>query len=275
MAIAEVVTGMGLLGRQIRLQAPVGAWRYAWLGLAISGLTIGCGAVELDPAPTPGSADFAPIPAARGNPTLEKTLAPGSGPDLKPTPLPLPGAPSTPVLAVTPTPTTVAISLSLQLLAPTEGAGVEVGAVRVLGVTSPDASVEINGAPTEVRPDGSFQRDLLLQEGINSVLAVARSPWGAEASDNVLVLFVPRSQGVPLSVLFPQGLEVSHPEITIIGATRQDAVVGVNGVPVEVNSLGIFSTEVSLEVGANLIEVLAVDLEESVNFQTVVAFYIP
>ncbi len=61
----------------------------------------------------------------------------------------------------------------------------------------------------------------------------------------------------------------------IVGATRQDAVVGVNGVPVDVNALGIFSTIVSLEQGANLIQVVAVDFEENINFQTVSVFYLP
>lgn len=145
----------------------------------------------------------------------------------------------------------------------------------MLGATSPDAKVTVNGMETEVNPDGTFLHDLILQEGINSIEASAVEPSGATASDSVVVLFVPRASGIPLSVLFPQGLEVSEPRITIIGATRQDAVVGVNGTPVDVNSLGIFSTEVPLELGANLIEVVAVDLDENVNFQTVVVFYIP
>ena len=41
------------------------------------------------------------------------------------------------------------------------------------------------------------------------------------------------------------------------------------------NNLGIFSTTVPLEEGVNLIEVVAIDLQDNVNFQTVVVFYIP
>ena len=80
---------------------------------------------------------------------------------------------------------------------------------------------------------------------------------------------------VPHSILFPQGLEVDDPNLTIMGATRPDALIGVNGVPVEINSFVIFSTTIVLEEGTNLIEVVAVDLDENVNFQTVVVFYIP
>ena len=165
--------------------------------------------------------------------------------------------------------------MTLTILAPTQGAGLEVGAIRVLGVTLAGARVTVNGIPTTVSPDGSFTRDLILGEGVNSVLATAEDGSGRKVSKNLVVLFVPRLEGVPLSILFPQGLEVDDPNLTIMGATRPDAVIGVNGVPVEVNSFGIFSTAIVLEEGTNLIEVVAVDLDENVNFQTVVVFYIP
>ena len=119
------------------------------------------------------------------------------------------------------------------------------------------------------------KHDLLLEEGVNSVGAIASDPSGNTASKTVVVLFIPTEAGVPLSVFYPNGLEVPEPYITVIGATRQDAVVGINGVPVEVNALGIFTSTVALDEGANLVEVVAVDIDGSVNFQTVVVFYIP
>ena len=60
-----------------------------------------------------------------------------------------------------------------------------------------------------------------------------------------------------------------------MGATVPRAVVGVNGVTVDVNEVGIFSTTVALEEGINLVEVVAVDFQEQVNYQSVVVFYIP
>ncbi|MFQ6026097.1 MAG: hypothetical protein ACE5Q6_01125 [Dehalococcoidia bacterium] len=167
------------------------------------------------------------------------------------------------------------LPLSLTLLSPPEGTGIEIGAIRVLGITRPDASVEVNQFPVEVASDGTFQHDLLLEEGVNSVGAVASDPLGNTAAKTVVVLFISPEAGVPLSVFYPNGLEVTEPYITVIGATRQDAVVGVNGVPVDVNPLGIFTATVPLEEGANLVEVVAVDIGGSVNFQTVVVFYIP
>ena len=73
----------------------------------------------------------------------------------------------------------------------------------------------------------------------------------------------------------PDGLVVSDPEIAVVGGTRLEAVVGVNGVPVDINSLGIFSTSITLEEGGNFIEVLATDIDGSVRFQTVAVFYLP
>ena len=60
-----------------------------------------------------------------------------------------------------------------------------------------------------------------------------------------------------------------------MGGSRQDAVVGVNGTPAEINRLGIFAAEVLLEPGANLIEVVAADISGNVSFQTVVVFRSP
>lgn len=152
----------------------------------------------------------------------------------------------------------------------------EIGAVRVLGVTRPDAMVAVNGIPVDVAADGTFQHDLILEEGPNLVEVVATDLLGQAESQSVVVFLVSGVAGLPLSLFYPpDGLEVKDATIKVVGGTRQDAVVGVNGVPAEVNALGIFSATVSLEEGANLIEVVAVDIQENVNFQTLVVFYMP
>ncbi len=60
-----------------------------------------------------------------------------------------------------------------------------------------------------------------------------------------------------------------------MGVTRPDAVIGVNGIPLQTNSLGIFFTTVTLEEGPNLIEIVATDINSNVRFQTIVIFYSP
>ena len=168
------------------------------------------------------------------------------------------------------------LPLELELLAPQDGAGVETGALRVLGQTRVDAVVGINGVPVEVSADGRFTQDISLQEGINLVEVVASDLSGQTAAEQAIVFFITTAAGLPFSLFYPpDGLETAEPTIPLIGGARADAVVGVNGTPVEVNVLGILSTTVTLEDGPNFIEVVATDIQGNVRFQTVAVFYLP
>lgn len=252
-----------------------------FIGLILAVTSIACNSAAGGNAPLNPAARVTPVPVLATNPT--PTAPGGSDPATSEAPAPTSTeeARATPDFTSTGTPGTflpdqnAELSLNLTILAPTQGAGLEVGAIRVLGLTKANAKVTVNGIPTDVASDGSFTKDLILGEGLNTVEATAVDSSGQQVSENLVVLYVPRPEGVPLSILFPQGLEVSDPDMTIMGATRADAVVGVNGIPVEVNSFGIFTASVVLEQGTNLIEVVAADLDENVNFQSVVVFYIP
>ena len=192
-----------------------------------------------------------------------------------------PTAPLTTTGAATPTPlvalpSTTAVGLTLELLAPRDGAGVETDAVRVLGITRADAVVGINGVPVEVTSDGSFAYDLQLGEGINLVEVLVTDLSGQTASEQVAVFSISATAGLPFALFYPpDGLEVSVETIPVTGGTRLDAVVGINGTPVELNALGIFSTTVTLEEGPNFIEAVATDIQGNVRFQTVAVFYLP
>ena len=219
-----------------------------------------------------------------------------------PTPLPVTGTAATPEV-VAPTPDTTsaevgitpgptpssaatesdatlppgtAVPLELELLTPQDGAGVETGALRVLGNTRVDAVVGINGVPVEVSADGSFTQDISLEEGINLVEVTATDLAGQTAAEQAMVFFISTAAVLPFSLFYPpDGLETPEPVIPLIGGTTADAVVGVNGTPVEVNALGIFSTTVTLVEGPNFIEVVATDIRGNVRFQTVAVFYLP
>ena len=220
-----------------------------------------------------------PLPTARAAPAPD---IPGPSPTPPPTTTTTPG-PAQPTIAgptgepvITPVPTIATPALNLELLAPEDGAGVEVGAVRVLGRSRVDAAVGINGVPVEVAADGSFQHDLDLEEGANLIEAVATTLSGEIAFQESAVFFVSTAAGLPFSLFYPSdGLVVSDPSVAVVGGTRPDAVVGVNGVPVDINSSGIFATSISLDEGGNFIEVLATDISGNVRFQTVAVFYIP
>lgn len=216
---------------------------------------------------------WTPVPAATPTPSPTSTPTPVSPPT--PTPTLKPG--ETPRATPTPTATPVPLeSLDLRVLSPQDGAGVEIGAVRVLGAVRPDAAVAVNGTPVDVAVDGIFQHDVTLREGVNGIEVVATDLFGHVESDYIAVFFISPTAGLPFSLFYPfDGLQVSEPTVHVVGGTRQDAVVGVNGTPVEVNTQGIFATTVSLEEGVNLIEVVAADVASNVRFQTVSVFYVP
>ncbi len=166
--------------------------------------------------------------------------------------------------------------LTLELMYPVNGASSEIPAVTILGKTRSDAVVEINGVSVEVAADGSFQRDMVLGEGENEFEVTVESLSGEAELQPVMVLYSPPADGLPFTVFYPPDrLEVDQPNLTVIGGTRADAAVAVNGSPVEVNVLGLFSSTVTLEQGANLIEVLSADVQEDVRFEALVVFYLP
>ncbi len=214
----------------------------------------------------PGASPTAP-PTSGPAPTIAATrIAP------PPTTAPPPITPG-PTTAPTVTPTS---PLILELMSPEDGAGVEVDVVRVMGKTRVDAAVGVNGTPVEVSPDGSFHHDLELENGVNLIEVVATTLSGETAFQEAAVFFISTAAGLPFTLFYPtDGLVVSEPNIPVFGGTRPDAVVGVNGIPAGINSLGIFSASVTLEEGGNFIEVLATDIDRNVRFQTVAVFYLP
>jgi len=221
-------------------------------------------AMETPEAPDLGTPTLAPSPASP-MPPATPAGSPVVTPPEEPTPTNNQGG----------TNSTAAAPLTLAVLSPQDGTGVEVTSLRVLGTTSGD-NVQINSLPIPVAGDGTFQQDLTLQQGVNLLEVVASDDHGQTRSQRLVVFSVTASAGLPFTLLHPgDGLEVSQSTVQVVGVTALDAVVGVNEIPTEVSELGIFSSTVELEEGANLIEVVAADLSGNVRFQTVVVFYTP
>ncbi len=217
-------------------------------------LLVGCGSDEGNTSVSPTTEASTLTPASLENPgTAGK-----------------PATVSTPFAELSP-----ADPVILKILAPQHAAGVEVGAVRVMGITS-GTNVKVNGVPVAVAADGSFQHDLPLAEGLNMVEVVASVPWGQTASQQLGVFSISSIAGLPFSLFYPpDGLTVTQPQVTVLGATSLDAIVGVNDTPVDVNALGIFSTTVDLVEGPNMVEVVATDIVGNIRFQNVAIFYTP
>ena len=234
----------------------------------------------------PSAADTAVPSSLSQGPTLSPRMALAEEiPDFLPTPIPLPVPLSreigttaqSPGVSPIGSPTPAAPStkpIALKVLAPIDGSGIEVDSTRVMGMTSAK-KIEINGVPVDVSIDGSFQRDMPLREGVNLLEVVASEPSGRTRAEQIVVFMVYPIAALPFSLLYPKdGLVVTEASIPVVGVTSPGAIVGVNGIPVEVNELGVFSTTVPLKMGDNLIEVVATDIRE-VRFQTVVVFYTP
>jgi hypothetical protein len=63
---------------------------------------------------------------------------------------------------------------------------------------------------------------------------------------------------------------VTATSVTVQGTTTTDAVVSINGITVEVDPLGGFTAEVTLDEGPNVIDVIASDLSAQQSVQLAV-----
>jgi len=164
----------------------------------------------------------------------------------------------------------------LDLLFPQDGSILEVAAVRVLGNTEIGAAATVNGAMVEIHADGSFQSDLALDVGLNTINVVVTDQLGRSDSRSAAVFVVPAADPLPFNVFYPRdGIDVGQRDLPVSGVTKPDAVVLVNGISVEVNALGIYSAVVVLEDDTNLIEVVATDIFGNLRSQTIAVFYTP
>lgn len=187
------------------------------------------------------------------------------------TPTSLPAGPTpTLALAATPPPTaelpptpTPVSELFLHVRGPEDGSTLLTNAVVVHGVTTPGATVTINGNVAAVDDDGRFQAEVVLSPGINQIEVVATGAMGNRQSTTLTVTSIALPpQPFFLLITEPKDQSVvSNSPIRLSGRTSADAVVSINGVYVPVDVLGIFSTTVRLESGPNIIEVVATNTD--------------
>jgi hypothetical protein len=223
-------------------------------GIALTLLAACAGAKTSTPTPRPTAA---PTAAPTVTPTLAIARTPATGPTATPTPSP-------------------SAQATLPLVVPflTDGVVVESGVLAVVGTTRQDAAIAVNGTPVEVAADGSFRYDVLLDDATNLVEVVATDQSDSVASVSAVVFYIPPEVGLPFDLFYPvDGLEVDMPGVAVVGATAQDAMVAVNGEPVEVTADGMFATRIELGDGVNLIEVVATDITGETRSATVAVFY--
>ncbi len=70
----------------------------------------------------------------------------------------------------------------LELTEPLDGARVQDPAVRIIGKTSPEATVTVNGAGAIVRPDGTFEYTAYIPRGTTMMIVTARRRHSREVT---------------------------------------------------------------------------------------------
>ncbi|MFC1940181.1 hypothetical protein ACFLXO_05810, partial [Chloroflexota bacterium] len=112
-----------------------------------------------------------------------------------------------------------------------------------------------------------------LDAGPNVIEVVASDFYGNEKSAILTVIY---TAALPLTVSEPLNDSVVTSQTVIVsGATNADAVVSVNGEIVSVDASGNFSKPVTLDLGPNLIEVLASDFYGNSATATITVIYSP
>jgi flagellar hook assembly protein FlgD len=129
--------------------------------------------------------------------------------------------------------------------------------LNITGVVPAGASLKVNGQEATVNEDGTFEREVILQEGDNIISVAATDDVGNISSKDIIIH---RKTTPPdLSVNVEEGQLFQQEEVQIIGKTNPGATVLVGGQKVDVSSLGEFQATVKLLQGDNLLDVVTQD----------------
>ncbi|MFC2034106.1 hypothetical protein ACFLTT_01695 [Chloroflexota bacterium] len=163
--------------------------------------------------------------------------------------------------------------LVLEITEPADEAVVDVSRIIVSGNTLADTVASINGIIVDVDYQGTFTGEVNLDAGPNVIEVVASDFYGNEKSAILTVIY---TAALPLTVSEPlNDSVVTSQTVTVRGVTNADAVVSVNGEIVSVDTSGSFNKPVTLELGPNLIEVLASDFYGNSATLTITVIYSP
>lgn len=144
--------------------------------------------------------------------------------------------------------------------------------VTVAGAVPAGASLRVNGQEAVVAEDGTFQREVILQEGDNILRIEATDDVGNLATQELILHRKTTPPALELNV--EDNSVFQQAEVQLNGTTEPGALVTVAGQAVTVSPLGEFQTTVNLIDGQNLLEVVAQDqasnvtrLQRRLNFQ--------
>ncbi len=148
-------------------------------------------------------------------------------------------------------PPTVAITV------PPEDTWTNQALTNISGKAPPGTTLKINDQPVAVAADGSFQHELLLEEGDNTIRLAATDDVGNVTTQQRLVHLKTKPPMVTLNA--EDGATYGDAMLQLTGRTEVGTTVIVNGQTVPVSTLGDFQVTLSLFQGDNAIQVEARD----------------
>ncbi len=164
----------------------------------------------------------------------------------------------------------------LDVLGPANGSTVLYDSVVVFGMTSVGAAVSVNEIAASVSAEGRFQAEIGLVQGDNTIEVIASNGEGQRVELLEVVSLALPPLPLFLIVTEPEDQSVVPQSPTrVSGRTSPDAIVSVNGVSVTVDQLGIFTTNVTLESGPNIIDVVATDAKGGLQSTVLAVIYRP
>ena len=173
----------------------------------------------------------------------------------------------------------------LEIFAPEDGIIVRDNIIVVHGKAHPESNVTIDGANVVIDERGYFGTGVILKTGDNAINIVVNVDDQVKAQATRHVKLLSR-QPIFLSIREPLNRSLALTQnIPVSGLTTPDAKITVQGeevgVDVEqmpdlpVKELGVFSTEVSLSVGTNHIQVVASNEVGQIIETDLVIAYLP
>jgi outer membrane protein OmpA-like peptidoglycan-associated protein len=138
------------------------------------------------------------------------------------------------------------------------------------GRTEPGNTLEIDGKPLIVKPDGTFKAMLELKRGNNPYGILVRNNEGMTRILNLIVTVNDRDEDAQLIMvtdpvpnllvqLPPRGISLTNPLLTVTGVTDLGNQVQINGEPAVVEADGTFTEMVKLPAGESQLEIKAID----------------
>ena len=144
--------------------------------------------------------------------------------------------------------------------------------INVAGVVPAGATLKVNGQEAIVAEDGSFEREVILQEGDNILRVEAVDDVGNLTTQEIIVHRKTSAPSLALNV--EDNSTFQQAEVQVTGKTEPGNLVTIGGQVITVSSLGEFQSTVNLQNGENLLQVAAQDqagnitqLQRRLNFQ--------